>query len=348
MAGPSAAAPGPALFLLSGADSLRVRLRAHDLARALAAGAAPADELAAVPRDVLRDSAPGLTRLSAKEASPTDLVMAAASPGLFAAEGERRVLLVEDAEALADLSTLRGLAADAAVVLSASGRAPAALERAVRELGGTVETLALLDQSELEGWLRRRARTLGVTLTADATTALAEAVSGDLERADRELEKLRAYAAGDRVSEADVRALVSGAVQQDVFELTRAVVRRDTRSAVRVLERLLASGEPPLRLHGLLVWQFRLLLVAAGVRGGFDLERAIAQTGLSRGALERWSREAAGLQPSTIVRAYESLYAAELAIKTSVDPRSVFQLLVLDLCGVEGADLQPLAERPPG
>ncbi len=347
MAQRSSAARARPLFLFWGADSLRARLRAHDLARSLVRDANPEDDLALVPRDALAAAPLGITRYSAKDTSPSDLLMATASEGLFAKPHERRVLLVEDADGLADGVVLGSIPADAAVVLLANGAA-GSLAKIVRELGGSVEELAALDPSGVEDWVRRRAKVLGVALEPAAIAALAEAVGADLERADRELEKLRAYALGARVSAVDVRALVAGAVEQDVFELTKAVVRRDARSAVAVLERLLDSGEPFLRLHGLLVWQFRLLLVAAGVRNDRDLERAIAQTGLSRGAVQRWRREAAGVRPSAIARAYESLYAAELAMKTSVDARAVFQLLVLDLCGVTGADLAELAERPPG
>ena len=271
--------------------------------------------------------------------------MATASGGLFAAADETRVLLVEDAEAI-DPASLGALADDAVVVLRANATT-GALGRAVRDLGGTVEAFDAFDAQALEEWVRRRSRALGLSLDAEAASALALAVGSDLERLDHELEKLVAYAGGAPVSERDVRLLVSGAVEQDVFDLTRAVVRRDVRTALGTLERLLDSGEPPLRLHGLLVWQFRLLLVAAGVRNDEDLEQAVAKTGLSRGALARMRREAAGIRQATIRHAYESLYFADLAIKTSVDARSVFQLLVLDLCGVEGADLEPLAERPP-
>ena len=326
---------------------MRARLRAHDLVGSLSRGAEPAADLARVPRDTLAAAPLGVTRLSAREASPSDLLMAVASEGLFALSDERPVLLVEDAEALADVAVLTSLPVDAVVVMLAGVAAPS-LAKAVRELGGAVEDLGSLEPPEVEAWLGRRAKSLGVALEPDAVGALAEAVGPDLERADRELEKLGAYAGDRGVTESDVRALVTGTVEQDVFDLTKAVVRRDVRTAVAVLERLLGSGEPPLRLHGLLVWQFRLLLVAAGVGNERDLERAIGQTGLSRGAVQRWRREASGMRPSTIRRAYESLYAADLAMKSSVDPRTVFQLLVLDLCGVEGADLQPLAERPPG
>lgn len=342
----SASVPPRALHLVHGADALRVRLQAAELARALALGETPRTDLAAVPRDALADAPLGVTRLPGREATAGALLMATASAGLFAAADERKVVLVEDAETM-DPEALGGVGADAALVLRANGSA-AALAKVVRALGGTVHDEGALEPGQAEQWIARRAKTLGVRVEPAAARALADSVAGDLERADHEIEKLGAYAGDAAVSAKDVALLVSGAVEQDVFELTRAVVHHDVRRAVAVLERLLDSGEPPLRLHGLLVWQFRLLLVAAGLRSEADLERAIKQTGLSRGALGTWRREAAGVKVATIRAAYESLYAADLAMKTSVDARSVFQLLVLDLCGVEGADLGPLAERPPG
>ena len=338
--------PERPLYLVHGTDGFRVRLRAHDLAVTLVTGAPATADLAQVPRGTLGSAPLALTRLSAREATAADLLMATASEGLFALASERRVLLVDDAEAI-DPPSLGAFSEAAVVVLRANATATA-LAKAVRELRGAVETFDALDPQHAEDWVRRRARLVGLVLQPMSAGALATTVGPDLERLDHELEKLAAFSAGAPVTERDVRLLVSGAVEQDVFELTRAVVRHDVKTAIGALDRLLDSGEPPLRLHGLLVWQFRLLLVAAGIRHDADLERAVAKTGLSRNALARMRHEAGGIRPSTIRRAYESLYYADLAIKTSVDPRSVFQLLVLDLCGVEGADLEPLARRPPG
>lgn len=306
----------------------------------------------------------GVARLSAREASPQDILMAARSDGLFAAADERRVVLVEHAEAIADAAFLREVPQETAVVLLAEVALPArprgsgeaaTLAQVVGELGGTVEELPPLDEAGVEDWLERRAPTLDTRLDDAARAELARTVGPDLERADHELEKLGAYAAGEAVRVEDVRLLVPGAVEATVFDLTGAVLRKDVRTAVATLERLFETDEPPLRLLGLLVWQFRVLLVAAGARSDADLERAARQTGLSKGALLRARRSAAGVRPSLVARAYESLYAADVALKGGLSrgeqQRAVLSLLVLDLCGVEGADVRPLAEvakPPPG
>ena len=278
---------------------------------------------------------------------------------MFALSNERRVVVLEDVEALADARFLREVPSDVALVLVTGGplqgRAsdgadgaigPQALPKLVRELGGTIEELRPLDEGGVERWLASGARARGLALEPDALVEVARAIGADLERAERELDKLAAYAAGATVKGADVRALVPGAVESDVFELTGAVVRRDVRRAVQMLERLLDGGEPPQRLLGLLVWQFRALLIAAGARTDAELERAARETGLSVGALFRARRHAAGVRQPLVLRAYEALYAADLAIKSGrADARTALQLLVLDLCGVEGADVRALAER---
>lgn len=354
MASRSAAAPARPLFLLHGADGFRARLRAFDLVRRLARGEdATAPDLAALPRRIALDDALGVTRLSGRAASGDAVVLSSRSEGLFATAEDRRVVFVEDAEALAEPARLHELPAETAVVLLASGPLAAArgatgLAQVVRDLGGAVEEFKPLEESEVEAWLGRRATHLGVALEPSAAAELARAVGADLERADQELEKLAAYAAGERVRAEDVRALVPGAVEAAVFDLTGAVLRHDVRRAIALLERLLDGGEPPLRLLGLLVWQFRVLLAAAGARGDAELERAAAQLGLSRGALLRSRRVASSVRPSVVARAYESLYAADVALKAGFGRQDqqhlILQLLVLDLCGVEGADPRPLAD----
>lgn len=362
MATSSSAVSARPLFLVYGTDGYRVRLRARELALLLARGDDPRrSDLPALARSAREEPGLSITRLSAREASPAAVLMATRSEGLFAMTEERRVVVLEDAEAISDSRFLREAPTEVALLLVAAGPLPrqardgangaigsASLPKLVRELGGAVEEFHPLDETAVERWLSAGARARGLALEPDALVELVRAVGADLERGERELDKLAAYAAGETLGAAHVRALVPGAVESDVFELTGAVVRRDVRAAVQMLERLLDGGEPPQRLVGLLVWQFRSLLIAAGTRNNAEVERAAHETGLSVGALLRARRHASGVRQPLILRAYEALYAADLAIKSGrAEPRTALQLLVLDLCGVEGADVRPLAERGP-
>src|SRR5207245_7563650 len=195
------------------------------------------------------------------------------SRGLCDAVDEQRVGVVEHAEALKDTGLVGRFPPEAApVVVSeskiasrarrpAKAKAPEAaasdLPAAVEAAGGTIEHIGRLQPRELGGWIAARATLLGVELAPDAINELGAAVGADSERVDQELAKLGAFAAGARVTGADVRALVSGAIETDIFELTQAVVRRDSATALRRLEALLADGQRPPQTHALPAWRYR-------------------------------------------------------------------------------------------
>ena len=189
-----------------------------------------------------------------------------------------------------------------------------------------------------------------VKLEGEAVTTLIGAVGNDTERVEQEIKKLGAYAAGGTVSADDVRALVSGAIEADVFELTQAVVRKDARTAVATLERLLADGNAVQQILALLLWQFRVLLFASAMRSNADAERMAKAIRSSPYAITRATAFARRVARTDVLRAYEAIYAADIAIKTGRAESEVAALMlcVLDLCGVANADMRDmlLVEAP--
>src|SRR6059036_478133 len=156
MAQASSSAPTRMLYLLHGEDSFRIRLRAGELISALLAGAAPTRGDLASRELTPTSTAFGLVRIDARSADPDEIVMAGQSQGLFAAPDERRVVLVEHAEALSSTDVIGVFPPDAALVLVApepmrsarargrkpAGKAPAAevaLLDAVENAAGTIE-----------------------------------------------------------------------------------------------------------------------------------------------------------------------------------------------------------------
>jgi DNA polymerase III delta subunit len=365
MAQASSSARTRTLFLLHGEDSFRIRLRANELVHSLLADeAAPKADLSA--RGLVSfGSALGLTRVDGRSDSAADeILVAGQSLGLFAAPDEKRVVLVEHAEALARTEVIGRFADDAALVLVAPeaikstgrgrGRKPKATPEAdvalldvVENAGGTVERYDRLMPGDVARWINGRAKLVGVTLRPDALDALSTALAGDTERIENELAKLASWANGQPVSGDDVRALVSGAIESDVFELTKAVVRRDVRTAAPLLERLLAEGNAPQQLLALLLWQFRVLLFASRDPRPAEAEKMAKAIRSSSGAILRYTQYARGLAPSDIARAYESLYACDVSIKTgrADSDEAALLLCVMDLCGVQGADYRDFLLR---
>jgi DNA polymerase III delta subunit len=354
------------VFLLHGEDPFRIRLRANELVHALLGGGAGAPARLPERSFVPYAGALGLTRIDARETDPSEILVAGQSQGLFAAPDEKRVVLVEHAESLAKTDVIARFPEDAALVLvapepmktsrSRGRRAKAAVEPdaalpdAVEDAGGTVERYANLMPGEVAAWITARAKLHGVTLRPDALNALASALGPDTERIENELSKLAAWANGQPVTGAEVNELVAGAIESQVFDLTTAVVRRDVRSAAVILERLLGAGNAPQQLLALLLWQFRVLLFASRDPKMADAEKMAKAIRSSSGAIMRYTQYARGLTQADIARAYESLYACDVSIKTgrADSDEAALLLCVMDLCGVAGADYREflLKESP--
>jgi DNA polymerase III delta subunit len=355
------------VFLLHGEDPFRMRLRLGELAAALLSGA-PAS-----PTDLSTMAEPrlgallGVTRHDARTDTPGAIMLSGQAQGLFDAVDEARVVIVDHAEALKDLDLIASFPREAALVLVAverlaAGRsrrgqkpkapsAPAAnLLEAVEAVGGSVERIERLAPVDVPGWISARARVHGIKLDSEAIATLASAAGSDTERLEQEIKKLGAYAGNATVTAGDVRALVSGAIEADVFELTQAVVRKDARTAVATLERLLADGNAVQQILALLLWQFRVLLFASAMRTATDAERMGKAIHSSPYAIQRATAFARRVTRADVQRAYEAIYAADQIIKTGRAESDVaaLTLCVLDLCGVANADLRDmlLVEAP--
>ena len=354
---------GRSVYLIHGEDPYRARLRAAELVASLTSGDARPSDLR-TQRSADLGTHLGLSRYDARDKDAVSQIeLAGRSQGLFDAVDEQRIVAVEHAEALKDTDVIARFPAEAALVLvseskiqSRARRAPKAkaaepaadLPTAVEAAGGTIEVIARLQPGELGGWIAARATLLGVELAPDAINELGAAVGPDSERVDQELAKLGAFAAGARVAGADVRALVSGAIETDIFELTQAVVRRDSATALRRLDTLLAEGQAPQQILALLLWQFRVLLFASAMKSSADAERMAKAIRSSAYAIGKWQAFARRIARADIIRAYEVLYATDLAIKTGrIEEKVAMTLCVLDLCGVHAADPRELVVGEP-
>jgi len=356
------------VFLLHGEDSFRTRLRLGELATALLSGvpAGPTDLSTMVePR---LGALLGITRHDARFDTPAAIMMSGQAQGLFDAVDEARVVIVDHAEALKELDLIASFPREAALVLVAverlaAGRSRRAQQRpkatngpaanlldAVEAAGGSVERIERLAPDHIPAWIVARGRLHGVKLDSEAVATLASAAGSDSERIEQEIKKLGAYADDATVTAADVRTLVSGAIEADVFEPTQAVVRKDARTAVATLERLLADGNAVQQILALLLWQFRVLLFASAMRTNADSERMAKAIRSSPYAIQRATAFARRVTRADVVRAYEAIYAADQVIKTGRAESDVaaLTLCVLDLCGVANADLRDmlLVEAP--
>lgn len=189
---------------------------------------------------------------------------------------------------------------------------------------------------DVPGWVRNRARTIGVEVDEGAVRELASLGGSDLRRLDSELHKLGDYAAGRTVTRADVREMVVGR-DVAIWTLLDGLAERRADKALSALHALYNQGEPPEALLGRdIAPHYRRLLVARELSLATREERAavdVASLGLNPATLGRWSDQASGFERSELEHALEVLLELDRHIKLGeTEPESALEVAVLRLC----------------
>jgi DNA polymerase-3 subunit delta len=118
---------------------------------------------------------------------------------------------------------------------------------------------------EMIDWIVKETKKQGGKIGNPAAAKLAELVGVDTRQAGMEIAKLLAYVNWERqVDVQDVEAVSILTAEESVFDFVDALSTGDGESAQRLLLRLLESEEP-FSLWGMVVRQFRLLLMAREV-----------------------------------------------------------------------------------
>ena len=201
--------------------------------------------------------------------------------------------------------------------------------------GAVALAFAPLREGDARTWLREEARRLGKRLTPEAAGLLVSLLGPDAQRLAAELEKLTLFIGeGEQVEAQTVEALVGEERVRRIFELADAVASRDLEAALHLSRRLLALGESPLALLGMLARQLRLLLraqegLAAGKRGA-DLARGLGVQAFLGPRLEAQARQAS---PAWAEAGLKRLARLDAELKGGRrDEALSLDLAYLDLC----------------
>ncbi len=134
---------------------------------------------------------------------------------------------------------------------------------AVVEFGHARERSGVLGREAVEELIARVVGAQGKRLEPAAHELVLRRAGSDAAFVTSELEKLCLYV-GERttVTEDDVRLVFRDMAESWIFDFTAALSTRQVGRALPLLRGLLAQGEPPLRLLGMIAREMRLLLLA--------------------------------------------------------------------------------------
>ena len=127
-----------------------------------------------------------------------------------------------------------------------------------------VQTVRFAEQSQNEilKWVSRRFKAAGHTIDVPAAEHLLFTCGCLMNGLIPEIEKIAAYAKGERITRADIDAVAAPVLEAQVFEMTGAVSKGDFDRAAQVLGTLLKLQEEPFMLLALMGKELRKLHTA--------------------------------------------------------------------------------------
>ena len=185
---------------------------------------------------------------------------------------------------------------------------------------GEVHNLEQPTGKALVRWVVGHAKMLDLNLSENVAQNLIDRCSGDKRRLINETEKLALYIGEGRATREDVEALGPPDVQSNIFAFVDALAAGEQGKALKLLEDLIGTGEPPLRVTYMIRRQFRLLARA----------RALFARGASQGEVakelkvppfvaRKLEEQATGLREEDLEKALALILGLERGLKGGSD-----------------------------
>ena len=131
-------------------------------------------------------------------------------------------------------------------------------------------------EREMLSLIQARAKERGFHMSQEVVQALYFEIGNNVLLLERAFEKLELSVEGVSVTVQDIGEQIAQAAFQDAFKLARAVVLGEKAEVARSLCELRKAQEVPLKLLGLLAWQFRIVLK---VRAMLDEHCSVSEIG---------------------------------------------------------------------
>ena len=192
-------------------------------------------------------------------------------------------------------------------------------------------------ENEVDQFIQRHAAGRGLKLDEEACAYLTRAVGTDLGQLILALEKIDLYLGqGEPVRQVDrasISALIAETKADTIFDLTDALGDRRTEDAVKILDRMLISGEAPILISFMIARHFRILakLMDPSLRQADRHEKAKA-VGVSPFFLKDYERHARTFGLSQVESVLDRLVSVDQALKSSrLGDRLILEHLLLDV-----------------
>ena len=188
----------------------------------------------------------------------------------------------------------------------------------------------------LTKWIVGRAQKQELELTEDVAEFLRDRCSGDKERLVREIEKLALYVSDAPATRGDVETLCPPDLQSNIFTFVDSLAAGDRGRSLQLLEDLISTGEPPLRILYMIRRQFQLVARArALLQRGLPPRELAGELKVPPFVVRKLEEQSRRLDEEETARSLEIILDLERGLKGGEDLDDEFQveLAVLKLSG---------------
>ncbi len=187
----------------------------------------------------------------------------------------------------------------------------------------------------MSGWIVNEVRNQKGQIDPDAAKKLAERIGADTRQAAQEISKLLAYVNWSRaINMGDVAAASIVSAEQSVFDFVDSLAVGDSKTAQALLRRLLET-EDPFSLWGMVIRQFRLLILTREILDNGGTQNEVQrELNLHPYVAEKITGQAKRYTIGSLESIYHRLLEIDEGVKTGLFTLDLaLEMLVVELAG---------------
>ena len=191
----------------------------------------------------------------------------------------------------------------------------------------------------LTRWILGRLKKENKKITQSVLTLFLTKTGTDMGNIDKELEKLLCYTLKkDVIEAADVEAICTEQVSNQIFEMVNAIGKREQKRALSLYYDLLALKEAPMLILYLINRQFRILLDLKSMqKAGIDAKSMAAKAGIPPFAVKRSLEQASRFSQKELMQALDDGAALETDSKSGrMGDQMAVEMLIVRYAGEAG------------
>lgn len=187
----------------------------------------------------------------------------------------------------------------------------------------------------IDRWIQERVLCAEHKIDSRATALLASFVGNDLWRLSHEIDKLVMNTKETGIISPEVvTEMVNADIHTNIFEFIDALGQKNVKRSLALLHDHLDSGQDPLYLLTMIVYQFRnLLKIKSLLEEGMQKSEIVKRTKLHPFVVGKTIAQSKNFTLSELVKIYKKLFDADVSLKQGeIEPIIAFDAFVVALC----------------